>query len=162
MTKFTIHLYEDRYFETTCWLFNSVSEFYQIGELPTLAQTREYVQNQVLGNDSDVKIALAIEANKAIGAATFSVMYPSPKSKAQLYIKELFIDAAHRNRGAGRALMKFVARYALDHGCNRMDWSAEKTNPTAVEFYNAIGAKPLSYKIYYRIADEDLESFANE
>jgi GNAT superfamily N-acetyltransferase len=89
-------------------------------------------------------------------------MYPSPGLKAQLYLKELYVHEGHRGKGAGRTLMKFVARYALAHGCNRMDWSAEKTNPAALEFYEAVGAKPLAKKVYYRLADGELESFANK
>ncbi len=155
-------LYEDRDFKSLCQLCQGVVEYYQVDKIPDDSETTAYVRDYVLGEDSDVKVMMAFEGDTGIGLASFSIMYPSPNLKGQLYLKELFVDEEYRGKGVGQALMKAVARYALDHNCSRMDWSAEKTNPSALEFYQAIGATPLDIKVYYRIASEDLESFADQ
>ncbi|NNE39179.1 MAG: GNAT family N-acetyltransferase [Gammaproteobacteria bacterium] len=153
-------LYEDRDFQDLCRLCQGVVEYYQVGEIPDANRTEIYVREKVLGNDSDVSVMMAFDSDKGVGLASFSIMYPSPNLNGQLYLKELYVDEKYRGKGAGQALMKAVARYALEHNCNRMDWSAEKTNPPALEFYRAIGAKPLDVKVYYRFSDSDLVSFA--
>jgi GNAT superfamily N-acetyltransferase len=157
---FEIRLFEERDFESTWKLFHRLSEHYGIGEVPTEQQTRKHVRTNILGEDSDVRIALAFDGPVAIALATFSVMYPVPNRKAQLYLKELFVAAEHRGKGIGEALMKFLAGYALEHGCSRLDWTTETTNPEAMAFYQAIGARPCDAKIYYRLADDELRRFA--
>ncbi len=157
----TTRLYEEQDFQSLCQLCQGVVEYYQVGRVPDIKETETYVRDYVLGSDSDVSVMMAFDGDTGIGLASFSIMYPSPNLKGQLYLKELYVDEKYRGHGTGQALMKAVARYALDHNCSRMDWSAEKTNPSALEFYQAIGATPLDIKVYYRIAGEDLESFAS-
>jgi GNAT superfamily N-acetyltransferase len=154
-------MYEDSDFEDTWLLFHALARYYRKWAYQRSEdETREYVRERVLGDDSDIRMALSLLNDKVVGLATFSIMYPSPHSAAQLYIKELYVDEKFRGQGAGRAMMKFLARYALDHGCSRLDWSAETDNPGAVEFYTAIGAKPVEEKVYFRFENDDLESFA--
>lgn len=156
-----IRLYEDRDFDCTWRLFHRLSAHYGIGELPSEQQTEAHVRTNILGGDSDVRIVLAFDGVVAVALATFSVMYPSPNRKAQLFMKELYVDAGHRGSGHGRAVMKFLARYALDHGCSRVDWTSDTTNLGAVNFYEAIGAHPVEEKIYYRLAGDELKMFAS-
>ena len=157
-----IRMYRDSDFETTWPLFHTLARYYRKWAYRrSEEETRDYVRERVLGKDSDVRMALAILEGKTVGLATFSIMYPAPASAAQLYIKELFVDEKFRGKGTGRAMMKFLARYAIDHGCSRLDWSAETDNPGAVEFYTAIGAKPVEEKVYFRFENEALEAFAN-
>ena len=157
-----IRMYRDSDFEETWPLFHALARHYRKWAYQRSEEdTREYVRKRVLGEESDVKIALAFLRDKPVGLATFSVMFPAPRSAAQLYLKELYVDENSRGQGAGRALMKFLARYALDHGCSRMDWTAETDNPGAVEFYTAIGARPVEEKVYFRFDNEALEAFSN-
>lgn len=57
--------------------------------------------------------------------------------------------------------MKFIANYALEHGCNRLDWTAESSNPVASEFYLAIGAEQILEKQYFRFEGLALSDFAS-
>lgn len=156
-----IRLYEDKDFQSLCQLCQGVAEYYKIGKIPDSNEMEAYVRDHVLGSDSDVKVMMAFVEGKGAGMASFSIMYPSPSLMGQLYLKELYVDEEYRGIGVGEKLMKILARYAIEHNCSRMDWSAETTNPSALEFYKTIGAKPLEKKVYYRIADTDLKSFAD-
>jgi GNAT superfamily N-acetyltransferase len=159
MTDLIVRLYEDRDFETACALFHKISKHYGIGTLPSLEETKSYVAERVLGLGSNVTIALAMQDNIAVGLATFTVLYPSPNGKGQLYMKDLFVEAGQRGGGVGKSLMTFVAGYALDHACERFDWTTETTNPSAMAFYQGLGARPVNEKVYYRISGEDLRAF---
>jgi GNAT superfamily N-acetyltransferase len=87
-------------------------------------------------------------------------MFPAPNLSGQMYMKDLFVSSDARGRGVGIFIMKHLANLALDIGCYRLDWTAENTNPSAGEFYKAIGANILHEKEYYRFAGEQLAAFA--
>jgi GNAT superfamily N-acetyltransferase len=156
----SVRMFNDADFDSAWPLFHRLSLDWALGTLPTEEQTRDHVRLNILGDASDVRIALAFRDEEAIGLATFAILYPVPNRKAQLFLKELFVDANARGIGIGRKLMRFVARYAFEHGCSRLDWAVDTTNGAAIEFYAALGAKPLNEKLYFRLANDELEDFA--
>ena len=76
-------------------------------------------------------------------------------------MKEIYIASDQRNRGIGRELMNFVARYAVTKNCSRFDWTVDETNPGAIAFYEEMGASLVTSKLYYRFSGEQLEKFAS-
>ena len=56
--------------------------------------------------------------------------------------------------------MVWIAKYAIRHDCVRFDWTAEASNPGAVRFYSALGARRVEEKIYFRFEGGDLLSLA--
>ncbi len=57
-----------------------------------------------------------------------------------LYLEDLFVEPAHRGRGHGRALLKYLARIAVERGCGRFEWSVLDWNVDAQAFYRSLGA----------------------
>ena len=159
MSNYQIRLYQPEDFEETWRIFRRLSEHYS-AHLPTPERTREHVESNILGENSDVQVVLAFDEGGAVGVATFSIMYPVPKLGAQLFIKELFVDADYRGKGVGKQLMVFLANHALDHGCTRLDWACDTDNPEALAFYESLGTQPLDSKVYFRFADEELRAFS--
>ena len=90
----------------------------------------EHVRQRVLSATS-CEIALAEIEGKAVGLATFAILYPAPGPSGQLLMKDLFTLATARGRGVGHALMTFLACLALERGCTRFDWTAETDNSEA-------------------------------
>lgn len=62
--------------------------------------------------------------------------------------------------GAGRDLLRALAREAVANGCGRLEWSVLDWNQPAIDFYQAIGAKPQDEWVRYRLDDEALSGFA--
>jgi ribosomal protein S18 acetylase RimI-like enzyme len=94
--------------------------------------------------------------------ASISILYPAPKERGQLFMKELFVASDCRGKGIGTALMRFVARYAVAKSCSRFDWTVDRTNEDALEFYRQLGAQSEPGKLYFRLGGNDLERFAGE
>lgn len=155
-----VRMYRDGDFESVWPLFQQVSRFYSETDASSPEQTRSYVKYGVLGDDSGVKLALAFEGQTPIGMATFAILHPGPSATGQLYLKEIFILEEHRGKGAGRAIMKFLAVHALKENCSRFDWTAETTNPDGLEFYRALGVAPAEEKVYFRLSGNALKKFA--
>ncbi|WP_370221084.1 GNAT family N-acetyltransferase [Kitasatospora sp. MAP12-22] len=71
---------------------------------------------------------------------------------ASLYLKELYLRDGHRRHGVARQLMEAVHAEARAAGCSRVEWTADRENPPALELYEALGVRPHPGKIFYRSA----------
>lgn len=83
--------------------------------------------------------------------ASYTRLWPAVGTQATLFLKELFVRPTARRRGIARALMDELADLAVLLGCARLEWTADHDNPTALDFYHSLGAKPHTGKIYYRV-----------
>jgi len=77
-----------------------------------------------------------------------------------IYLEDLFVRPAARGRGLGKALLQAVAAVAVSRGCGRMDWSVLDWNRPAIEFYESLGATPMSEWTTYRVSGEALAGLA--
>ncbi|WP_145715230.1 GNAT family N-acetyltransferase [Mesorhizobium tianshanense] len=110
---------------------------------------------------SGVEILVA-ETDRIIGFAIFATIYPGPSLKAGIFLKELFVSQAFRGTGAGRLLMRELARMALQRGHKRLDWTADRENNRLLAFYDDIGGTVQREKLFYRLSGEALAAFADE
>ena len=58
------------------------------------------------------------------------------------YLQDLFVDAAGRGRGTGRALIAHVAEVARAAGCGRVHWLTHETNTDAMLLYDRVAERP--------------------
>ncbi|MEU2873004.1 GNAT family N-acetyltransferase [Streptomyces olivoreticuli] len=89
--------------------------------------------------------------NAVLGMACYSLLWPAAGADASVYLKELFVRETARRRGIATALMAQVRSAASTAGCSRVEWTADRDNPSALAFYQALGAKPKHGKAFYRI-----------
>lgn len=149
--------------------FEAVGELFYLCDLhywgeraPSAETMREHVRSRVLVEGSTTEILLIEQDGKALGFASFSVLYPAPDLGGALYLKDLFTRAETRGQGAGEALMRALAEIAVARGCCRFDWTAEDHNPRAMAFYDNLGAQRITEKVYYRFDGERLKEFARK
>jgi ribosomal protein S18 acetylase RimI-like enzyme len=64
-----------------------------------------------------------------------------PDKGTEMFLYELSVAAAHRNRGVGRALVQALAELARDRGCYGMWVGTEPDNAAALATYRAAGAR---------------------
>jgi GNAT superfamily N-acetyltransferase len=100
--------------------------------------------------------------DEIVGFAAFSSIYPGPGLESGLFLKELFVSRTHRGRGAGTCLMKALARLAIERGHKRVDWTADRDNPSLRGFYEGFGAAPKPEKIFYRLDGSALTATAEQ
>lgn len=97
----------------------------------------------------------------AIGFAIYFFNYSTWLGKHGLYLEDLYVTPEARGLGAGKSLLKTLAKIALDNDCGRYEWNVLRWNTPAIEFYEACGAKPLSEWVGYRMDRDAMEAFAN-
>lgn len=74
------------------------------------------------------------------GFALFFFNYSTWKGRPGVYVEDLFVEPHFRGHGIGRALLRRVAAFALEQGCERLQWEVLDWNTPAIEFYRAMGA----------------------
>ncbi|GLY29880.1 hypothetical protein Kisp02_32450 [Kineosporia sp. NBRC 101731] len=86
-----------------------------------------------------------------IGFASYSFLWPASGATHTLFVKELFVAESHRGKGLGTLLFEQILQIANSReDCSRVEWTADRNNPTATRFYTAQGFKEDEGKVYYR------------
>ena len=96
----------------------------------------------------------------AVGFAVYFFNYSTWLGKHGLYLEDLYVTPQQRGVGAGKALLRYLARLAVARGCGRFEWSVLDWNQPAIDFYESIGARPQNEWIGYRLAGDALSEFA--
>jgi len=90
-----------------------------------------------------------------IGSCVLNVMLPAAELNRSLYIRDLFVSAATRRRGIGRALVRAACRLVRDGGFCALDWTTDSQNAPAIRLYDGCGSQ-VHDRTYYRLAGQDL------
>lgn len=95
-----------------------------------------------------------------IGFAVYFFNYSTWQGKPGLYLEDLYISPDYRSSGAGKALLRHLAKLALEKNCGRFEWTVLDWNKPAIQFYESIGARAQGEWIKYRMTGEALKNFA--
>lgn len=108
------------------------------------------------------RFALARAAGgEPLGVACVAVIRPGRDLAGLLYLKDLFVVEKARGLGIGRRLMGFLARFAVENGIGRVDFTTDLSNEAAQRLYASLGAREQQ-KIYYTLPGERLRDLAGE
>ncbi|MER7932085.1 MULTISPECIES: cyclophane-containing RiPP N-acetyltransferase HaaN [unclassified Streptomyces] len=92
------------------------------------------------------------EAGDIVGLAAYSYLWPAAGSSHSLFLKELYVRGTLRRQGIGARLMGELRSLAAARpGCSRVEWMADRDNPGAPAFYEALGFTESDGKIVYRV-----------
>ena len=74
-----------------------------------------------------------------IGFATFYFAYYSWSGRG-LYLDDLYVTEAYRNKGIGKMLLEKVINLAKNSHCKKIRWQVSKWNTNGIDFYKKMGA----------------------
>jgi len=124
--------------------------------------TPERIRDSLFGTDAKAKALVCLVDNKPAGYAVYFYSYSTWLGSNGLYLEDVYVTPAFRGRGAGKAMLRFLARIAVEQKCERFEWSVLDWNTPAIEFYQALGAEPLNEWIRYRLTGEALLRLAGK
>lgn len=116
---------------------------------------------QSLFVEHSAEVVFAEEDGVAIGFALFFHNFSTFVGRKGLYLEDLFIIPEKRGRGYGKALLKYLARTAVERNCGRMEWICLDWNQPALNVYRSIGAVPMDEWTVQRLSETALKQFAD-
>jgi len=126
------------------WLWSEYLAFYKT-ELRQ-AVTDSLFQNLLRGEPHFALVAQ--HESRVIGFAHCLPHASTWSSSPYCYLEDLYVDAAARGTGAGRALVEAVYKEADRRGYTRVYWHTEHSNVTARRLYDRLAT--LSEFVQYR------------
>jgi GNAT superfamily N-acetyltransferase len=106
----------------------------------TASVSAELLRESLFGAMPAAHARLVYVANGPVGYLIFFFSFSSMKGRRALWLDDLYITPAFRNRGIGKVLMAYMARVAMENHCARFEWIVLDWNTNAVEFYRRLGA----------------------
>ncbi len=155
-----------RHHESLIDLLCELHGYYNDGASIASDLVRSHLFNKLLAADSPLRLVVACDGDdRVVGFAALSLAWslvePGADKRRQCQLKELYVSASARGQGAGEALMAWVARYAAQHGCGRIDWSVKASNARGMAFYERLGARLVEERLSYRLSGQALAALAD-
>jgi GNAT superfamily N-acetyltransferase len=97
-----------------------------------------------------------------VGFALYFHNFSTFLAKPGIYLEDLYVQPAHRNKGIGKAVLRHLARLAVERGCGRLEWSVLDWNAPSIGFYKSLGAVPMDEWTVYRLTGEALEALGRK
>ena len=124
----------------------------------TEAQLRD-----ALFGENPVVYGLLVEVDgQAAGGALWFRNFSTWDGVAGVYLEDLFVRPAFRRRGLARRLLAALARECVDNGYTRLTWAVLDWNTNAIALYDAVGGRPQTEWITYRVSGPELSALASE
>ncbi len=122
--------------------------------------TEDDIRDSLFAEHSTTEALICTVDGKPAGYGVYFYNYSTWLGRRGLYLEDLYISPQYRGKGAGKAMLQYLARTAVSQKCGRFEWSVLDWNTPAIKFYESIGAKPQDEWIAYRLAGKALQDFA--
>lgn len=127
--------------------------------LPEVVAT-EQLLHRALFQDRRAEVIFALEDGVEVGFALYFHNFSTFMGRSGLYLEDLFVKPAYRGKGYGKALLKRLAKIAVERGCGRFEWVCLDWNQPSIDFYRSLGAEPQEEWTIYRLTGEALQKLA--
>ena len=143
-------------------IFDFIMELAIYEELPNeVKTTAREIEKSLFSPNATAKALICEEDGKAIGYAVYFYNYSTWLGKNGIYLEDLYVNESKRGKGAGKAMIKYLAKKAISENCGRFEWACLDWNTPSRDFYESLGAVALNEWVGYRLEGETLEKFAN-
>jgi GNAT superfamily N-acetyltransferase len=105
-------------------------------------------------------VLLASWDGAPVGFALYVFTYSTWRGRPVLYLEDLFVRPEHRKKRIGLALMKELARIAVELRCERFVWEVLDWNEPSIRFYESLGAEILREWLNVRMDADAIAALA--
>jgi GNAT superfamily N-acetyltransferase len=125
--------------------------------------TPEQIHAALFGERPAAECALArLEGGEVAGFALWFQNFSTWTGRPGLWLEDLFVRPQHRRKGAGRALLRYLAALCVERGYGRFEWSVLDWNEPSITFYRSLGAMPMDEWTTFRVTGDALKELAGE
>lgn len=110
--------------------------------------------------DKKGEAVFGVYDGRVVGFVYFCQTSSAFTGQSGLYIDGFLVIRAMRFKGLGKTMMAFMAKLALDRGCQRLEWGCLNWNKPGIKFYKSLGATSVDSMTIYRFAPDQLKANA--
>ncbi len=140
-------------------LNDMIAAFAAFERLPNHS-TVESLRHELGRPDRVIETVIAFLDGVPVGMSVFFQTYSTFAAKRGMYLEDIYVKVEFRNRGIATAILKFIARTAVERSFARVDFTVLLWNTVAIEFFETLGATPTSAWSSYRLSGEWLSRLA--
>ncbi|KOV66320.1 GNAT family N-acetyltransferase [Streptomyces sp. MMG1121] len=120
--------------------------------------TEEQLREALFGQRPAAFAHLAVddETGQPVGLALWFLNFSTWRGVPGIYLEDLYVRPNARGGGHGRALLTELARICGERGYGRLEWAVLDWNRPAIDFYEALGARPQDEWTVYRLTGDAL------
>ena len=141
-------------------VFEFIKELAEYEKMTDLVVADEKTLKEWIFDKGKSEVIFALEKGKEVGFALFYHNFSTFLGRAGVYLEDLFVKPEYRKRGHGKALIKQVARIAVERGAGRLEFTCLDWNKPSIDFYLSLGAEPMTDWTIYRFAGDNLKTLA--
>ena len=135
-------------------MIKALAEYEQLTH--EVVATEDDLRQSLFGPRPAGEVVLAYAGDTPIGFALFFHNFSTFLAKPGIYLEDLYVRQKFRGQGCGEALLRHLARLALERGCGRLEWSVLDWNVRAIEFYKSLGAVQMDEWTVHRLTGDAL------
>ena len=100
-----------------------------------------------------------VDGEPIVGFALWFLNYSTWEGTHGIYLEDLYVRPESRGGGHGKALLRELARIAVERGYARVEWSVLDWNEPSINFYGSLGAGPMDGWHVFRLDGPELGAF---
>ena len=129
--------------------------------LPDVTATEQLLEEWLFDKHA-AEVLFALADGREVGFALYFHNFSTFLGKAGLYLEDLYVEPEYRSQGIGKAILRRLARIAVERGCGRLEWWCLDWNEPSIRFYQSLGAQAMEDRTVYRLTGEALNKLAEE
>ena len=122
--------------------------------------TQADIERDLFGSGPRAFCDIAEADGEPVGFALWFYNYSTFLGRHGIYLEDLFVRPQARGRGAGKALLRGLARRCAEEGLGRLEWSVLNWNAPSIAFYDSLGAGTQTEWTVRRLDGEALARLA--
>ena len=122
--------------------------------------TESQLREALFGDHPTVAGHIAEVDGRAAAGALWFRNFSTWDGVAGIYVEDLYVRAEFRRRGLARKILATLARECVAAGYTRLSWAVLDWNTNAIALYDAVGGRPQTEWITYRVSGPELSALA--
>jgi len=124
--------------------------------------TEAGLRRELFGPEPAAEVLLGFEGEEPVGFALYFHNFSTFLGQRGIYLEDLFVRPRARGKGYGKALLRELARIAVERGAGRLEWAVLNWNAPAIGFYEALGAEAMNDWKIFRLTGDSLQRLAED
>lgn len=118
--------------------------------------TADQLRTALFGESPALFAHVAVLDGAVVGCALWFKNFSTWLGTHGIYLEDLYVRPAARDKGLGKALLVTLAEECLVRGYARLEWLVLDWNSPAIDFYKLLGAIPIDDSTVYRLTGSAL------